>query len=147
MHPLYTPPSMHPKCTPWMHPRCSMDAPPLQHEWASPPPDAFPPKDRRSTGRVVPMLLESILVAISRIESQSHSSANRSLLGIIIILTIWCHFVGCACFAEICQKYFEFQILWSLSSVHFHTLTLQLPIQTPNSVAPELQVLVSSLEI
>ena len=39
---------------------------------------------------------------------------------------------GCARFAEIWLKYFEFQILWSLSSVDFHTLTLQLPIQTPN---------------
>ena len=41
----------------------------------------------------------------------------------------------------------EFQILWSLSSVDFHTLTLQLPIQTKISVAPELHVFVSSLEI
>ena len=48
--------------------------------------------------------------------------------------------LGCARFAEIWQKYFEFQILWSLSSVDFHTLTLQLPNQTQNSVAPKLQV-------
>ena len=54
---------------------------------------------------------------------------------------------GCARFAEIWLKYFEFHILWSLSSVYFHTLTLQLPIQTPNSVAPELQAFVSSLAI
>ena len=54
---------------------------------------------------------------------------------------------GCARFAEIWPKYFEFHILWSLCSVDFHTLTLQLPIQTPNSVAPELQVFVSSLTI
>ena len=32
--------------------------------------------------------------------------------------------LGCARFAEIWLKYFEFQILWSLSSVDFHTLTL-----------------------
>ena len=38
-------------------------------------------------------------------------------------------------------------VLRSLSSVEFHTLTLELPIQTQNSVAPELQVFVSSLEI
>ena len=37
--------------------------------------------------------------------------------------------------------------MWSLCSVDFHTLTLQLPIQTPHSVAPELQVFVSSLNI
>ena len=37
--------------------------------------------------------------------------------------------------------------MWSLSSVDFHILTLQLPIQTPNCVAPELQVFVSSLAI
>ena len=37
--------------------------------------------------------------------------------------------------------------LWSLSSVDIHTLTLQLPIQTQNSVAPELQIFVSSLQI
>ena len=55
--------------------------------------------------------------------------------------------LGCARFAEIWLKYFEFQILWSLSSVDFHTLTLQLPIQTPNSVAPELQAFVSLLAI
>ena len=47
---------------------------------------------------------------------------------------------GCAHFAKI-------KILWSLCSVDFYTLTLQLPIQTQNSVAPELQVFVSSLEI
>ena len=55
--------------------------------------------------------------------------------------------LGCARFAEIWLKYFEFHILWSLSSADFHTLTLQLPIQTQNSVAPELQVFVSSLAI
>ena len=37
--------------------------------------------------------------------------------------------------------------MWSLCSVDFHTLTLQLPIQTPHSVVPELQVFVSSLKI
>ena len=41
----------------------------------------------------------------------------------------------------------ERQVLWSLSSVDFHTLTLQLPIQTQNYVAPELHVFVSSLKI
>ena len=45
------------------------------------------------------------------------------------------------------KKILSFQILWSLSSVDFHTLTLQLPIQAPNSVAPELHIFVSSLEI
>ena len=55
---------------------------------------------------------------------------------------------GCARVAKIWQKYFEFHILWSLSSVDFHTLTLQLPIQTQNSVAPGLQpIFVSSLAI
>ena len=44
-----------------------------------------------------------------------------------------------------CWNFTERQILWSLCSVDFHTLTLQLPIQTPHSVAPELQVFVSSL--
>ena len=53
----------------------------------------------------------------------------------------------CARFAEFWQEKIKFQILWSLSSVDFHTFTLQLPIQTQNSVAPELQVFVSSLEI
>ena len=46
-----------------------------------------------------------------------------------------------------CWNFSERQILWSLCSVDFHTLTLQLPIQTPHSVAPELQVSVSSLNI
>ena len=36
--------------------------------------------------------------------------------------------------------------MWSLCSVVFHTFTLQLPIQTLHSVAPEVQVSVSSLE-
>ena len=35
-------------------------------------------------------------------------------------------------------KFTERQILWSLYSVDFHTLTLQLPIQTLHSVTPEL---------
>ena len=48
--------------------------------------------------------------------------------------------MGCARFGEIGQEYFEFQILWSLFSVDFPTLILQLPIQTQNSVAPELHV-------
>ena len=34
--------------------------------------------------------------------------------------------------------------MWSFCSVDFHTLTLQFPIQTQNSVAPELQVFVNS---
>ena len=54
--------------------------------------------------------------------------------------------LGCARFPEFTQNFSERQILWSLCSVDFHTLTLQLPIQTPHSVAPELQVSVSSLE-
>ena len=37
-----------------------------------------------------------------------------------------------------CWNFTERQILWSLCSVDFHTLTLQLPIQTLHSVAPEL---------
>ena len=53
---------------------------------------------------------------------------------------------GCARFPEFTYNFSERQILWSLCSVDFHTLTLQLPIQTPHSVAPELQVFVSSLE-
>ena len=54
--------------------------------------------------------------------------------------------LGCARFPQFVQNFSECQILWSLCSVEFHTLTLQLPIQTPHSVAPELQVFVSSLE-
>ena len=46
-----------------------------------------------------------------------------------------------------CWNFSERQILWSLYSVDFHTFTLQLSIQTPHSVAPELQVFVSSLKI
>ena len=45
------------------------------------------------------------------------------------------------------SNFTERQILWSLSSVDFHTLTLQLPIQIQNSVVPELHVFVSSLQI
>ena len=55
--------------------------------------------------------------------------------------------LGCARFPEFTQNFSERQILWSLCSVDFHTLTLQLPIQTPHSVAPELQVFVSSHKI
>ena len=40
---------------------------------------------------------------------------------------------GCARFGEILVSA---QVLWSLCSVDFHTFTLQLPIQTPHSVAP-----------
>ena len=53
--------------------------------------------------------------------------------------------LGCARFPEILQNVSEHQILWSLCSVDFHTLILQLPIQTLHSVAPEHQVFVSSL--
>ena len=55
-------------------------------------------------------------------------------------------YLGCARFSEFTQNFSERQVLWSLCSVDFHTLTLQLPIQTPHSVVPELQVFVSSLE-
>ena len=54
--------------------------------------------------------------------------------------------LGCARFPQFVQNFSERQTLWSLCSVDFHTLTLQLPIQTPYFVAPELQVFVSSLE-
>ena len=54
---------------------------------------------------------------------------------------------GVSSFHWILEKKFDFQILWNLSSVDFHTFTLQLPIQDQNSVAPELQDFVSSLEI
>ena len=53
---------------------------------------------------------------------------------------------GCARFPDFVNNSCERQILWSLCSVDFQTLTLQLPIQTPHSVAPELQVFVSSLQ-
>ena len=52
----------------------------------------------------------------------------------------------CARFPDFVKNFSERQILWSLCSVDFHTLTLQLPIQTPHFVAPELQVFVSLLE-
>ena len=53
---------------------------------------------------------------------------------------------GCAHFPEFVQNFSERQILWSLYSVDFHAFTLQLPIQTLHSVAPELQVSLSSHE-
>ena len=52
----------------------------------------------------------------------------------------------CSGVCSFCWNFSERQILWSLCSVDFHTLTLQLPIQTLHSVAPELQVFVSSLK-
>ena len=55
-------------------------------------------------------------------------------------------FLGCARFLKFVQNVSERQILWSLCSVDFDTLTLQLSIQTLYSVAPELQVFVSSLQ-
>ena len=54
--------------------------------------------------------------------------------------------LGCARFPDFVKNSSERQILWSLCSVDFHTLTLQLPIQTLHSVAPEIQVFVSSLQ-
>ena len=45
-----------------------------------------------------------------------------------------------------CWNFSERQILWSLCSVDFYALALKYPIQTLHSVAPELQVFVSSLE-
>ena len=52
----------------------------------------------------------------------------------------------CARFPQFVQNFSERQILWSLCLVDFHTFTLQLTIQTLHSVAPELQLFVSSLE-
>ena len=54
--------------------------------------------------------------------------------------------MGCARFAQNLQNFSERQILWSLCSLDFHTLTLQLPIQTSLSVAPKLRVSLSSAE-
>ena len=48
--------------------------------------------------------------------------------------------LGCSCFPEFLLNYSELQILWSLCSVVFQTLTLKLPIQTSLSVAPKLPV-------
>ena len=45
---------------------------------------------------------------------------------------------GVLVFLKFTQNSTERQVLWSLCSVDFHTLTLQLPIQTPHSVASEL---------
>ena len=53
---------------------------------------------------------------------------------------------GVLVFLNLCGNFTERQILLSLCSVDFHTFTLQLPIRTLHSVAPELQVFVSSLE-
>ena len=53
---------------------------------------------------------------------------------------------GCARFAETLQNFSESQILLSLWSVVFCTLTLRLPIQTSLSVAPKLQVSLNSRE-
>ena len=52
----------------------------------------------------------------------------------------------CVRFSQFVQNFSKRQILWSLCSVDFHTFTLQLPIQTPHSVAPKFQVFVSSLQ-
>ena len=58
----------------------------------------------------------------------------------------FCVLQVCARFPEILQTFSERQILWSLCLVDFHTLTLQLSIQTLHSMVPELQVFVGSLE-
>ena len=57
-----------------------------------------------------------------------------------------CSHLGCARFPEFLQNFSEHQILWSLSSVDFYTFTLQLPIETSLSGAPELQVFMSLLQ-
>ena len=54
--------------------------------------------------------------------------------------------LGHACFPKFLQNFSECQILWSLCSVVFHALQLKLPIQTPLSVMPKLQVCVLSGE-
>ena len=72
--------------------------------------------------------------------SQIPQSCNRQASKFTVSKT------GCARFAEFVQNFSEHQILWTLCSVDFHTFTLQLPIQTLLSVAPELHVFVSSLE-
>ena len=53
---------------------------------------------------------------------------------------------GCAHFPDFVKNFTEHQILWSLCSVDFHTLTLQLAVETLHSVVPELQVFVIHLK-
>ena len=54
--------------------------------------------------------------------------------------------LGCAHFLKFVHNFSERQILRSLWSVDFHTLTLQLRIQTLHSVVPEIKVFVSSFQ-
>ena len=65
-------------------------------------------------------------------------NAHSSLFAIII------KSLGCACFPEFLQNYSQHQILWSLSLVVFHALTLKLRIQTSLFVVPKLPVSLSS---
>ena len=72
--------------------------------------------------------------------------------GVLVFLNFWqfsreLKETGSSGVCSFCWNFTERQVLWSLCSVDFHTFTLQLPIQTPHSVAPELQVFVSSLKI
>ena len=69
------------------------------------------------------------------------AGGNMAIVAAVVVVVL-----GCARFPQFVQNFSERQILWSLCSVDFHTFALQLPIQTPHSVAPELQVFVSSLE-
>ena len=76
----------------------------------------------------------------SKFQKNSFSQINFFELKILFYLQ------GCACFPEFLQNFSECQIVWSLSSVVFHALTLKLPIQTSLSVAPDLIVSFSSAE-
>ena len=96
-----------------------------------------------------PSLISFTVVTI-RDTHQNFKTSERFVDEEFIILKIvqllFHLFLGWARFPKLVQNFSERQILWSLCSVDFHTLTLQLPFQTLHSVAPELQIFVSSLE-
>ena len=95
---------------------------------------------------MLPVFCSVIYALGNLVEIVSANQLFGSLTTNTITVDNWRQQQGCARFPEFTQNFSERQILWSLCSVDFHTLTLQLPIQTPHSVAPELQVFVSSLE-
>ena len=84
-------------------------------------------------------LISLIRITSYRTQNNRHLRCIFARLGEYLTL-------GCARFAEILQNFSEYQILWSLCSVLFRTLTLKLPIQTSLSVAHKLTVSLSSAE-
>ena len=84
--------------------------------------------------KFVPHIVNKML----HIRNDIYATANKLFLLKFAIFFVFTKANEVAGVCSFCWNITERHILWSLCSVDFHTLTLQLPIQTQHSVALEL---------